>query len=209
MKMPVVYYFINGINTFPGLSKNWNGKAVTGIHKRLANTTAKAEKIEYFTMPFSRVLANNYRAEKLLKVNEHYGEFRKIVVAHSNGADVILDALRLSPFKIDRLILISAAVTDDCGPDGNRINILMDNGLINILEVWIGKKDIPLRLGKTGIGRLFGYGSLGLDGPDNFEFKKSPRYIERVKEDYGHSTWFDDENIEGNMDYFASLELAA
>lgn len=199
--MTRAYYFVNGILTLPGQSKNWTGKAVTGVHTRLRDTTIKAEKIEYYTGPISRMFWNKARANRLLKVNRYYDSFEKIVVAHSNGADVVLDALRLAPFKIHTLLLISPAVTSDCGDTGNRLNTLLKEGVVERFHLWIGKKDVPLRMAKLGIGRLLGYGALGLIGPKNLQDPP----LGRIEPEFGHSTWFDKDHLEDTLDRIAAL----
>lgn len=199
--MTRAYYFVNGILTMPGQSKNWTGKAVTGIHTRLRDQPTKAEKVEYYTGPITRMFWNKARATRLLKVNRYYEGFEKVVVAHSNGADVVLDAMRLAPFKIHTLLLISPAVTDDCSDVGNRLNTLLKTGIIEEFHLWIGKKDLPLRMAKLGVGRLLGYGALGLDGPKNLD--QNPQG--RVEPEFGHSTWFDKDHLEDTLDRIAKL----
>ncbi len=203
--MTRVYYFVNGILNIPGASKNWTGKAVTGLNRRFSEQPTKTEKVEYYTGPITRMFWNKARAERLLKVNRFGysvdGHWERVVVGHSNGADVILDAMRLRPFKIKTLLLISPAVPSDCSEDGNGLNTLLKQGWIENFQLWIGKKDLPLRLGKTGIGRMLGYGALGLDGPRNLDVQPAGR----VEPEFGHSTWFDDANIEDTLDRFAVL----
>jgi hypothetical protein len=207
----IVYNFVNGIRTFPGDSDNWNGKAVTATLTR-GPACAKAEKVEYYTLAVTRGMLQKHRAEKLNKVLNrylfHWGSLagnRIHLVAHSNGADVVLDALKAEqaiyrsiehPFKVD---LISPAVSSDCNKNG--ITDLMKTGVIGDLRIWIAGKDRALRLGGSAIGRLFGYGTLGLDGPKPGTLQGAPAGVRTIHEmSFGHSDWFTDDQFDKTMD---------
>jgi hypothetical protein len=192
--MSKVFLFVNGIRTFPGSSKNWNGRAVTATHNRFCETTERAEKVEYFTLAVSRPFGQGYRADKLLKVARYYSQpgrnWDKVIVAHSNGADVVLDAMRKSPFKVEAMHIISGAVDRNCKKNG--LAELCASGRIGHLYVWVAKKDSVLGLGGSLFGRLFGYGDLGLNGPVNLP-RNTYTLIEQA--DFGHSDWFTSQNF--------------
>lgn len=184
-----VYILVNGILTFPGESDNWNGKGVTWVH---LNTPHKAEKIEYFVGPISRVLGQKERSRKLIKTLTYYQGWDIVLVGHSNGCDVILDALSEMGWpRIEALHLISAA----CEADFNKNGLNVNQGQIGQVHVYMAAKDWALQLADTFTGRLFGYGALGKSGPINDE-----RWVATFYEpQFGHSDWFHDDHFETTM----------
>lgn len=192
-----VFILVNGILTFPGESDNWNGKGVTSIH---LHTPHRAEKIEYFVGPFSRVLGQKERARKLIKTLSYYQGWDIVLVGHSNGCDVILDALvEMGWPRIEALHLISGA----CEADFNKNGLNANQGQIGQVYVYVAGKDWALRLADTFTGRLFGYGALGKSGPVNAE-----RWVVTVCEpEFGHPTWFDDDHFETTMRMLTGSDL--
>lgn len=195
MKKNRVYIYVNGIKTKPGKMKNWNGRAVTATHVYHDRLQPKAEKVEYYTSALLRPLQQGKRAGKLIKCAGFYHDWEKVLVAHSNGADVVMDALTKRPFHVHHLHLISPANKADC--DKNGINEMMEAGYVRKLTIWIAGKDTALGLASTWFGKMLGYGTLGRTGPvdagrgHNIEIVKEP--------DYGHSTWFDPKNFNETM----------
>jgi len=188
-----VYILVNGILTFPGESDNWNGKGVTWIH---LNTPHKAEKIEYFVGPISRVLGQKERSRKLIKTLTYYQGWDIVLVGHSNGCDVILDALaEMGCPRIEALHLISAACEADF--DKNGLNFSVCFGWVGLVRVYVAGKDWALKLADTVTGKVLGYGSLGKSGPVNLG-KATP--VETVTEpEFGHSDWFHDDHFAETM----------
>lgn len=191
-----VFIYVCGILTFPGVARNWTGRAVTWTH---LHTPSKAEKIEYFVGPISRVLGQGFRAGKLLSTLEFYTGWQIHLIGHSNGCDVILDALAAAENRgggfprIHSLHLISAACSADF--EHVRLNEFVADRKIRHLHVWIAGKDNALALADTFTGRALGYGALGRSGPLNnrvpFEQIHRPAF--------GHSDWFSEENFDATM----------
>lgn len=201
MKRKTVFIFVNGIRTFPGDSDNWNGKAVTATLSRGPDCVA-AEKVEYYTLAITRGMLQAHRAAKLRKVLSRYPDdsFCRVLVGHSNGCDVIVDALNASmrAEPVDELLLISPAIGWDCEKTG--LSALLRAGIIrNPLHLWIGGKDRALRLGGSFLGGLFGYGALGLRGPKPGSLSPESAII-RTEPEFGHSTWFEDAHIDDTFD---------
>ena len=189
-----VYIYVCGIMTFPGESGNWTGKAVTWTQTR---PELPAEKIEYFSPGlFSRSIGQEARAEKLVKtLNEYLSRGRRIIlVAHSNGCDVALDALQQMGWpRIEALHLISGACEADF--DQNGLNLALALERIGRVVVYVAKRDIALYLAASPLGRCFGYGDLGRTGPVNQDFP-----VETVVEpEFGHSDWFHGDHFEVTM----------
>ena len=196
--MKTVYIFVNGIKTFPGQSKNWNGRAVTATHARFGGKSCVvAEKVEYYTTALTRSLLQKHRAEKLVKVCSFYRDWNRVLVGHSNGADVILDALHMDhTIRVSRLHLISPAVDWDCHKNG--LNGFYRDGQITYPpSIWVAGKDKALRLGGSFFGKLLGYGALGLKGPKPGTLLAQAGYCEP---NFGHSDWFNDENFNKTME---------
>lgn len=182
-----IFVFINGILTWPGASENWTGRAVTWTH---IHSPFKAEKVEYFVGPISRAFGQRERARKLLLTLSFYEGWDIVLVGHSNGCDVIRDALEKAEWRpsLSHLHLISAA----CDADFERNGF---NHLRCPVTVWRASRDWVLRLaGNPFLGRLLGYGTLGLTGP-----LKARIPVESINRDFGHSGWFTDSETDTTM----------
>lgn len=182
--------FVNGILTMPGDSRNWTGRAVTWAHTR--GRAVFAEKVEYFVGPVGRSLRQKKRAQKLCRTLSFYlhSGWKIVLAGHSNGCDVILDALALASFpEIAEIHLVSGACHADCVKSGlNRV-------IADRKVVYIAGNDWALKLAATPIGRVLGYGVLGSEGPTNFNGN-----IEVVLEpQFGHGTWFASEHFDHTM----------
>lgn len=181
---PRVYIYVCGLFTVPGEVHNWTGRAVTWTHLQGAD---RAEKFEYFTGALGRSLGQDDRAAKLAKMLGFYlaHSWRIVLVAHSNGADVCLDALRTLGYPVvERLHLLSPACSADCEHSG--LNRVLADGVM----VYRAGRDWTMHWAGSGVGQMLGFGDLGKDGPQNYRNALAP--IEVFDEpDYGHSAWFD------------------
>lgn len=185
-----VFLFVNGILTRPGVAENWTARAVTWTHLK---TPYKAEKVEYFTSVLARPLHNRRRAELLAGVLDQYQRagFEITIAAHSNGADVALDALKSRAWPVIKALhLISPANEADF--DKNGLNQSLDR--IAQLTVWIAETDWALRLAGTLPGKLLGYGTLGRRGPIN-----ARRPCRVIRAGFGHSDWFAPDQLSGTL----------
>lgn len=180
---PSVCIYVCGILTAPGESSNWTGRAVTWTHLHSQHC---AEKVEYFVGPVGRAFGQRNRAAKLVRTLSFYADrnWRIILVGHSNGCDVILDALRAmrpAPPRIDALHFLSPACEENFRVNG--LNDLADR--IHSVSVWIAEGDVPLLLANSWAGRLVGFGGLGRVGP--VEATCRPKVYRGPG---GHSHWF-------------------
>lgn len=187
-----IVIFVNGILTRPGSAKNWTGKGVTWFHtKRMVF----AEKVEYISGAlFSRSWGQKRRAEKLRKTLEYYKGWDIHLVGHSNGSDVIFDCLKNMDWpEIKSITLFSPA----CSADFEKLGLNDPKAIRNIgkINVYIAGKDWALVLASSFVGKFFGYGSLGKEGPKN-NSKKA--YVAKFM-NYGHSTWFEKEKFDHTM----------
>lgn len=194
--MKTVYIFINGILTFPGGAGNWTGRAVTHT---ILNTPHAAEKVEYLSFAtIHRLLGQHGRKKKLARVISFYERAGWTIhlVAHSNGGDVVFDALRYLNFpRIATITLFSPA----CGNDFARLGVRAAqlSGAIGAVRIYIANNDGPLRLAGSWLGALFGYGKLGRVGPVNHVPERTT-VIRR--DDWGHSEWWLDQNFPWTME---------
>lgn len=179
-----IFIYVPGIHTTPGAAYNWCGRAVTWTQLR---TPYKAEKVEYLTTALTRPFRQRGRAHKLQRTLRFYHSWDIHLVGHSNGCDVIVDALRSLQadggdfLRIKALHLISAACDRDFKRNG--LNLWFDR--IDRLAVYVARRDRALDKADTWLGRLLGYGTLGKHGPTN---AKMP--VEMVYRSFGHSDWF-------------------
>lgn len=194
-KPRTVYIYVPGILTKPGEAKNWCGRAVTRTH--LDHPGVCAEKVEYWTRALLRPIGQKGRADKLAKVLHYYraAGWRIVLVGHSNGCDVILDALRDMGWpRIEALHLVSAA----CEADFRKNGLNEFGSSIGRIVVYIAGKDFALRMAGWLPGRWLGYGVLGKVGPQNV---RAGLKIAIIREPlYGHSDWFTDANFQGTME---------
>jgi pimeloyl-ACP methyl ester carboxylesterase len=176
-----IYIFVNGILTFPGDSRNWTGRAVT----HCITNGILAEKFEYLSGPgLTRSAFQRNRAAAFARMLSFYEDWNLHLIGHSNGADVILDALAMRGWpRLSSLHLFSPACDEDCDKSG------LNSVRTAATFIYIAEKDWALRLGGSPVGRFFGFGRLGLAGPVNYH-SPAPYHILR-KPNYGHDTWFD------------------
>lgn len=190
--MKQVTLFVPGIWNRPG-SANFAGRAVTHT---MVNTERRAEKVEYFTSALLRPFGETHRAKKLSRTLGFYHGWEVDLVGHSNGTDVILDGLRLAGWpKVRNLHFISGACHADF--DDNGLNDALERNRVEKVFIYIGEKDLPLKLAGTWAGKLFGYGTIGKTGAIN------NRYPSRVTEvrwkEFGHSDAFLEKNFGQTM----------
>lgn len=188
---------VSGINTLPGALKDWNVKAVTWVNVD-PDDNLRAQAFEYFCGPIGRAFGQWQRAQHLADMIEEYASQERILVGHSNGADVAVKALKLAGWpQIESLHLISAATDPDFQKNG--LNAALVAGHIGKVCVYIGGQDMALRLASSWIGRLLGYGVLGLHGPRNIDPTIKDKVRKIVWPTFGHSTCWAPENFEDTM----------
>lgn len=196
-----IFHLVNGILTFPGASDAWNRRGMLWIN---ATTPHKAVDCEYLCGPITRALWNKERAWRLmLQVNEFDNSWQKYLVGHSNGCDVIIDALRLGLMQpIKHIHLVCAACEADFNKNG--LNRLLTSDKVGQVTVYIAGLDRALALAHTLPGRLLGYGTLGLRGPLNV----LPSACEKLNvvnwPERGHSTCWEPANFIKTMSDFVA-----
>jgi hypothetical protein len=193
----IVYIFENGIDTVPGDATGWQARAIRwfAIH-----AGAFGIAVEYFSGPLlSRVLGQNQRARELAAVASEFlaAGWAVVLVAHSNGADVVRDALKqLGWPQISAVHLFSAAIPSDMKENG--LDGPLAAGKIGRCRVYVAGKDEALKFG--GLFGWLGYGKLGRDGPRNMSPKAGAHVDIVPRTEFGHSSWWEPgENFEWTM----------
>lgn len=184
--MKKIFLFVPGILTIPGESDNWTGRAVTWVH---IHTPYRAEKVEYLSTPMTRQFWQAHRAKKLARTLSFYSpaEWDRVIIGHSNGCDVILDALRADGWPpVEALHLIAGACSGDFAKTG--LAQAQRDQAVKRVVVYSGGRDAALGLAGTVFGKILGFGTLGSTGPVNHELDTTHLVHEP---DYGHGTWFD------------------
>jgi len=160
--------------------------------------------VEYFCGPIGRAFGQTDRVSKLYRTLDQYRDGWEItMVGHSNGCDVILDALWGGAQWAQReaaLHLVCGACESNFHRNG--LNTLLSSEMIGRVSVYVAKKDVALRLARSWAGKLLGYGTLGLHGPKYV----SPGVAEKVETiewpSYGHSDCWEDGEFSETMGNF-------
>lgn len=191
MKEPV-FIFVPGIRTNP--LNSWPMRAIAWIHRE---TGARARALPYYARATTRRLRQGERVKALADMLAEYAaEEREIIlVAHSNGADIVCRAAQQSRLTAHTIHFIAPAAEADFEENG-----LADTfryGCLQRVFVWYDSRDRALRLGRW-TRRLFGwmglgYGSMGLTGP---VISADDSWTASVSADdrpgMGHSGWFEE-----------------
>ena len=205
-RQPLIVWCINGIQTWPGSPRNWNKKACIWLARHFPDSPVKGLADEYWTTALTSWIQRRQRARAFANALGQFGGIRNVIVAHSNGCTVALDALQMLRWMIhvEALHLVSGAC--DSNLERNGINSGLRSGALGKCCVYIAGKDQAMRIEDTLAGRsLFGLGwdkPLGLAGPKNLD----PLSISKVrmirKADFGHSTWWEKQNFDNTMKFF-------
>jgi hypothetical protein len=183
----IVFICINGILTNPGDADGWTDRAVTWLN---LHTAGKAEKFEYACGALTRRLRQDWRAQAIARMARFYAEagFQIVLIAHSNGADLVERVLGLLwPDEIRAAHLIAPAC------DGEQLAHSLDVGQLGALHLYGSENDSALhaaRISRAFFGWLgLGYGDLGLRVlPFAHEH---PRAIAHDDHTQSHSSWFE------------------
>lgn len=200
MKRTVII-FVNGIRVKPGDTRNWNYEACVWV--QVSDLDWKCMPFEYHCGIIGRAFGQRERAQCLRAVMADYqaAGYNVILVGHSNGCAVILKALSIGIYpKIQAIHFVSGACEADFVRNG--LNDAIEDGKVGKVCVYVGGKDLALRLASNLVGRLLGYGVLGLHGALNVSKEAEGRVGTITREDFGHSDWFLPGHFDRMMKHF-------
>lgn len=185
----IVYIFENGIDTVPGDATGWQARAVRFFAIKFG---AFGVAVEYFSGPLlSRIFGQGARARELVAVISEFLDagWQVVLVGHSNGADVIHDALKLLRWpQILAVHLFSAAIDSDMKQEG--FDYALRTGQIQRMVIYTGGKDVVLGFWARLVGWV-GYGRLGFTGPQNMSPAAKARVTVVPQPEFGHSSWWE------------------
>lgn len=200
MTWPTPYYlFVPGVRTNTA-DDGWHDRAERWIE---ANTPSKAGVYEYETAATLRWWGQRRRVKELA---ERIGDLCRdggeiVLVGHSNGCQLITEALSHVFPAVERVVMFAPAVDHDMARNG--WNGLLDEFAVGRLAVYGSPDDAALKLA-TWSSRLFGwagmgYGDLGRVGPTNLSPSVASRVAVDLRTGHGHSTWFRPDLFDATM----------
>ncbi|HEY8965245.1 MAG TPA: hypothetical protein VIM58_02305 [Candidatus Methylacidiphilales bacterium] len=188
---PRFYLFVNGILTSTEDRHSWTDRAVTWTESHYG---CLADRYEYFSDVLTRRLFQAGRVRDCAARLAQYRSVDRIVVGHSNGADIACRLLQQDGepgLQLAALHLIAAAAEADFEKNG--LNHALLTGRLGHIHLYGSRNDGALRLAQATqvLGFLgLGYGSLGRTGPRNVDPRIADRVTVTWRDDFGHSTWF-------------------
>jgi len=192
-----VYVLINGILNNPEDIHGWTDTAELWIETK---TKARATRMEYKSGALTRRIFQGKRIKNLVEIVREYSECNIILVGHSNGCEIICQALRTSDIKAKEVHLVAAAATRDFRKNG--LNEALESKRVGKLFLYGSINDSALKKAKAfGFLSYFGlgYGWLGLDGPENVANELTGRMEMHWRDGFDHSTWWNNDNFEETM----------
>lgn len=192
-----VYFLINGILTLPGNVNAWTDNAEAWIE---GNTPYKATRMEYACGVLTRRFRQNDRVNDLELVCKKYEKERLVLVAHSNGCDMVLRLLMKRSLIFDHIHLIAGACESDFKKNGLNDALQLDQ--VKKLSIYWSPNDSALKKARLSSILLswigLGYGYLGLTGAKNLNQSQSHK-VNSIEKAWDHSDWFKPENFENTM----------
>lgn len=189
---------VNGILNSPESVEAWTDRAEQWIDK---NTEFKSTKMEYRSGTLTRRFFQNTRVKNLQKICKAYLGDKIILVAHSNGADIVERMIKKGLVgRIHEIHLIAAASEHDFVKNG--YNNALKSTRVGKIVVYTSPIDEALKKARWST-RLFGwlglgYGYLGLVGPLNVNPEVKDRVVVH-NEPMSHSQWFSKKFFERTM----------
>lgn len=194
-KMKDLYYiFIEGVHGNPESSDEWTDRAEAYVENFCSK--CKATRLEYKSDLVFRRMGQEERVDNLETILKRLDGHKIVLVAHSNGGDIVERLMKRKNFFIEEIHLIASASEKDFEKNG--FNRTLTMGIIKKIFVYWSKKDAALKKAKWSSFLLswlgLGYGYLGLVGPKNVD-KAIDHRVESTQYDFGHSDYFDSENF--------------
>lgn len=186
---PRYYILLPGIRTNPKDWSNWSVRMASDINLK---TDSKAEEFRYLALALTPKSRQDERARYVAGLAHRAFEagYTPVLVGHSNGCEVIRQALPHLGCVVGEVHLIAGATDADWKRGG--WSTAIQEGKVGKVYVYTGSRDMVLRY-VAAAGAFLGYGRLGFTGPQNVSPGLASRVVTTIS-DHDHCSWFHAEN---------------
>ncbi len=180
------YVLLPGVRSDPRDWANWAPRMATEINLL---TSAKADEFRYMAFALTPKARQEERAEyvRSLAQRAYSAGYDVVLVGHSNGCEVIRQALEGLPPIVHSVHLIAGATEADMELAG--WNRFLRKGIVGHLFIYKGTRDRVLQW-IAAAGAFLGYGRLGWLGPKNIAPDQAHK-ITVIERPYEHCEWFE------------------
>ncbi len=181
------YILLPGIHSNPSDWRNWAPRMTTDI---LMRTHAAADEFRYWTTAVTRGARMAERARYVARLITRYWRsgFEPVVVAHSNGCEIVRRAIPITPAIIHSIHLLAAPINPDFEQNG--MGAALSRGKIGHIHLYLSKGDSVINSVARWLGWPLGYGTLGADGPHNLCDSVADQVTCIWRNPFGHVEWF-------------------
>lgn len=179
-----VFRLVNGIHHALGDRSTWVQRALG----YMVNRRLIARSFEYNTWGISRFWGQRERFKTLAtEINENEQE-TEIIIAHSYGTTVAIEAIKLCEWNIDNLWLVQGACQSDF--ENNGLNDMLKADKIGDVHVVWSDADATLKWARWTTG-LLKFGWIGAEGEKNVAPEVRHRVHSHFCKGFGHTTILD------------------
>jgi hypothetical protein len=188
------YILLPGIRTNPKDWSNWSVKMASDINLK---TDSKAEEFRYLALAITPKSRQDERARYVASLAHRAFEqgYTPVLVGHSNGCEVIRQALSHLGCVVSEVHLIAGATDEDFERGG--WNQALRDGKVGTIHVYTGARDCVLRT-IAKIGSFLGYGRLGYTGPKNVDSSVYSK-LRTIPSNHDHNSWFSEKCYDGTF----------
>jgi predicted alpha/beta hydrolase family esterase len=197
------YYFINGINTNIGNLWGWQHRAERHVESK---TDDDADCYLYEVKTLTRWLEQSKHVRLATQIFAGWADLqcRRVLVAHSNGCEIVRRMLVEEPaLAVDEVHMIAPAVEHDFERNGLN-EALVGRVRLKKFVIYASKSDGALQWAKKTywvhwLNSKWGYGWLGLVGPENVNPHLSKTVRTVWHPGFDHGDYFVDPNFDRLM----------
>ncbi len=194
------FIFIPGILQTPQTVDSWADHAVYWVNEFVEN--AVGDRYEYRSGATTRWWGQAARVKACEYLLKRYSTRQITIGAHSNGCEIALRMLRECSDLHVRSLHLFAPAADACF-EQNGLNKAIYEARVGEVHIYGSHHDRALwagRLSRTLFGWAgLGYGDLGRAGPANQSDIAKRVSTMNWRDDFGHSTWFDNDHFHDTM----------
>jgi hypothetical protein len=189
-----VFRLVNGIRHSLADRSTWVQRGLN----RFAAVRLIARSFEFHTLGVARFWGQGERFTMLAREIDENEQEVEIIVAHSYGTTVAIEAVRLCGYNVDALWLVQGACQSDFEKNG--LNTMLKADKIGDVHVLWSDADTVLKWARWTTG-LLKFGWLGLTGPVNIAPEVESRVHSHFCRGYGHNTILDTTNLPSFLDW--------